>query len=161
MNSPSLVFVGFLAFAIGLIAGLRSLTAPAVTSWAAHLGWLNLRQTPLAFLGSTAAVGILTLLALVELITDKLPATPSRLKPLGLIARFVMGALSGAAVALAGANPLALGAILGAAGGIAGAFVGYQARTRLVQALKVPDLFVALLEDALAIGAGLFIASRL
>jgi uncharacterized membrane protein len=29
-------------FSIGIIAGLRSLTAPTVVSWAAHLGWLNL-----------------------------------------------------------------------------------------------------------------------
>ena len=30
-------------FSIGVIAGLRSLTAPALVSWAAHLGWLDLR----------------------------------------------------------------------------------------------------------------------
>jgi uncharacterized membrane protein len=170
MHAPSLLFVGFLAFAIGVIAGLRSLTAPAVTAWAAHLGWLNLRNTSLAFLGSTAAVAVLTLLALVELVTDKLPVTPSRLKPPGLIARFVMGGLSGAAVALAGAlvclianiqlHSLALGAVLGAAGGIAGAFAGYQVRTRLVRALKVPDFVIAVLEDLIAIAAGLCIVSR-
>jgi len=46
-------------------------------------------------------------------------------------------------------------------GGVAGAFAGYQARTRLVKGLKVPDLFIALPEDAIAIAAGLFIVSRL
>ena len=30
------------AFLIGFFAGLRSLTAPAVTAWAVHLGWLKL-----------------------------------------------------------------------------------------------------------------------
>jgi uncharacterized membrane protein len=160
MHPPSLLFVGFLAFVIGVIAGLRSLTAPAVTAWAAHLGWLNLRNTSLAFLGSTAAVAVLTFLALVELVTDKLPVTPSRLKAPGLIARFVMGGLSGAAVALAGVHSLALGAVLGAAGGIAGAFAGYQVRTRLVRALSVPDFVFAVLEDLVAIAAGLCIVSR-
>jgi uncharacterized membrane protein len=52
------------------------------------------------------------------------------------------------------------GGILGALGSIAGAVGGYQVRTRLVRALKVPDFIIACLEDAVAIGGGLFIASR-
>ena len=64
-----------LAFCIGVVAGLRSLTAPAVVAWAAHLGWMNLSASPLAFTGSAWAVGIFTLLALIELVTDQLPKT--------------------------------------------------------------------------------------
>ena len=66
------------AAAIGFVAGLRSLTAPAAVSWAVHLGWLNLQGSPLAFMGSTAAVAIFTFLALAELVADKLPMTPNR-----------------------------------------------------------------------------------
>lgn len=154
------ILVLLLAFLIGLVAGLRSLTAPAVVAWAAHLHWLNLEHTPLALLGSTAAVAVFTLAALVELVADKLPKTPSRTAPAGLIARFVFGALSAAALAATAGQSLALGAVLGAAGGLAGAFAGYQARTRSVKALSAPDYAVALLEDAVAIGAGLFLASR-
>jgi uncharacterized membrane protein len=149
-----------LAFLIGVVAGLRSLTAPAVVAWAAHRNWLNLNNTPLAFMGSTAAVAIFALLAVVELVADQLPSTPSRTKPPGLIARILLGGLSGASVALAGAQSIALGAILGAAGGIAGAFGGYEVRTRLVRALKVRDIVIAVLEDAVAIAGGLFIVSR-
>jgi len=149
-----------LAFLIGVVAGLRSLTAPAVVAWAAHRNWLNLQGTPLAFMGSTTALVIFVLLAIGELIADQLPNTPSRTKPPGLIARIVLGGLSGAAVAAAGAQSLAVGGILGAAGGIAGAFGGYQVRTRLVRALKVPDFVIACLEDVVAIGGGLFIVSR-
>jgi uncharacterized membrane protein len=149
-----------LAFLIGVVAGLRSLTAPAVVVWAAHRNWLNLNNTPLAFMGSTAAVAIFALLAVVELVADQLPSTPSRTKPPGLIARILLGGLSGASVALAGAQSIALGAILGAAGGIAGAFGGYEVRTRLVRALKVRDIVIAVLEDAVAIAGGLFIVSR-
>jgi uncharacterized membrane protein len=149
-----------LAFLIGVVSGLRSLTAPAVVSWAGHRNWLNLHNTPLSFIGSTAAVVIFVLLAIVELVADQLPSTPSRLQPPGLIARIILGGLSGAGVAVAGAQSIALGAILGAAGGIAGAFAGYEVRTRLVRALKVPDLVVALLEDAVAIGGGLLIVAR-
>ena len=149
-----------LAFLIGVIAGLRSLTAPAAVSWAAHRSWINLHNTPLSFMGMTAAVVVFSLGALAEIIADKLPSTPSRLKPPGLIGRIVFGGLSGACLSLAGSQSIAIGAVLGAVGGVAGAFAGYEVRTRLVKALKVPDLVIALLEDAVAIAGGLFIVTR-
>ena len=156
--TPSQVLL--LALLIGVVSGLRSVTAPAVVAWGAHLNWLNLRNTALSFMASTAAVVMFTLLALVELIADKLPSTPSRTEPVGLIARILLGGLSGACVAVSGAQSIVVGAVLGAVGGVAGAFAGYQARTRLVKALKVPDFVIALLGDAVAIGGGLLIVSR-
>jgi len=111
-------------------------------------------------MGSTAAVAIFSVLAVVELIVDKLPSAPSRTQPPGLIARFVCGALSGACVGVSAGSSVAPGAILGAVGGLAGAFAGYQWRTGLVRALKVPDFAIALLEDIIAIGGGLFIVTR-
>ena len=156
--SSSLVLV--FAFLIGAVGGLRSLTAPAAVAWAAHLGWIHLQSTPLAFMGSTAAVAVLTLMALGELIADKLPTTPSRLSALGMGARISLGVLSGACLALAGAQSLWVGGILGALGGVVGAFAGYNARVRSVRALNVPDFVVALVEDAVAIGSSLWIVSR-
>jgi len=149
-----------LALSIGIVAGLRSLTAPAAVAWAAHLGWINLHGTPLAFMGSAWAVAILTTLALAEFIADQLPSTPSRTAPVGLSARIVTGALSGACLGVAGGATLWQGALAGALGGIAGAFGGYQARVGLVRALRVPDFAVAIPEDLIAIGLGLFLASR-
>jgi uncharacterized membrane protein len=157
MTTP-VVFI--LAFGIGLVAGLRSMTAPAIVSWAAHLKWLSLQNSPLFFLGSTAAAYILAVCAVGELVVDKLPNTPSRTEPPGLIARTVMGGLSGAALSAAGNKSLAVGAMLGAVGGILGGFAGYQLRTRLVQALGIPALVVALMEDAVAIGGGFFLVTR-
>jgi uncharacterized membrane protein len=157
--APALVLL--VAFLIGVVCGLRSLTAPAAVAWAAHLGWIHLNNASrLQFLGSIAAVAVFTLFAIVELVADQLPAAPSRTAPPGLIARIVFGALCGAAIAVSGTQSIAMGALLGAAGGIAGAFAGYQARTRLVKALKVPDFVIATLEDAVAIGSGFFIVSR-
>jgi uncharacterized membrane protein len=156
--NPSEVLL--LAFLIGIVSGLRSLTAPAAVAWAANRSWLNLQNTPLSFMSSTPALVIFGLLAVVELVTDQLPSTPSRLKPPGLIARILLGGLSGSAVAVGGGQSLGLGAVLGAAGGIAGAFGGYRARTGLVRALKVPDFVIAFLEDAVAIAGGLFLVSR-
>jgi uncharacterized membrane protein len=156
--SPAEVLI--LAFLIGVIAGLRSLTAPAVVAYAAHQHWLRLEGTPLAFMGSTAALIIFVLLALVELVTDQLPSTPPRTKGPGLIARIVLGGLSGTCVAVAGASGALFGALLGIAGAPAGTFGGYQARTGLVKALKVRDFVIATLEDLVAIAGGLFIVSR-
>jgi uncharacterized membrane protein len=156
----SATFVLVLAFAIGIVSGMRSLTAPAVAAWATHRNWLNLAGSRLAFMGSTAALAIFTVLAIAELIADKLPSTPSRTAPVGLIARFLCGALSGACVGVSAGQAPTFGAIFGAAGGLAGAFAGYQWRTGLVKALKVQDFVIALLEDAIAIGAALFIVSR-
>src|SRR6266404_7283059 len=156
--NPSQVLL--LAFLIGVIGGLRTMTALAVVAWAANRHWLNLHSSPLAFMGSTAAVAVFTVLALGELVVDKLPSTPNRTKLLGLIGRSVTGGLSGAAVAASGAQSIALGAGLGVAGAIAGAFAGHEVRERLVRALKVPDFVAALLEDAVAIAGGLLIVSR-
>jgi len=152
-------YVLLLAFLIGLFNGLRSLTPPAVTAWAAHLGWLKLRS-PLSWLGTTPAAVIFTVLAVVELVSDKLPKTPSRTAPPGLIARIVMGGFTGACVATAGGQGLPLGAILGIAGALAGTFGGYQVRTRLVKALGTPDYVIAVLEDLVTIGGSLWVVSR-
>jgi uncharacterized membrane protein len=141
-----------LALCIGIVAGLRALTAPALVSWAAHLGWLHLEGTPLAFMGSTIAVAIFTLAALVEYVTDQLPKTPARTVPPQLIARIIMGALSGACVGLSGGASLLAGAISGAIGAVIGTFGGYYLRKGLVNGLKVKDIFIAIPEDLVAIG---------
>jgi len=157
MNSSQVLL---LAFLIGVIAGLRAMTAPAVVAWAANRHWLNLHNSPLDLMGSIAAVVVFTLGALGELVIDKLPSTANRTRLLGLIGRGVLGGLSGAAVAASGEQSIAPGVVLGVAGAIAGAFAGYEVRTRLVRALKVPDYVIALFEDAVAIGGGFLIVSR-
>ena len=80
-----------LALAIGVIAGLRAMTAPAMVSFAAWFGWLPLEGTPLAFMASTWAFGIFTLLALFELVNDQRPSTPSRKVPAQFGGRIVAG----------------------------------------------------------------------
>ena len=152
--------IALLAFGIGVVAGLRSLTAPAVVAWAAHLGWLHLQGSPLAFVASIWAVGIFTVLAVVELITDQLPATPARTAAVPLTARIVMGLLTGACLGVAGGASLFLGGLLGAVGALAGAFGGYKARVGLVRALRTPDYAIAIPEDLVAIALGLLLVSR-
>ena len=157
MNSG---FALFLTFGIGVVAGLRSMTAPAIVAWAAHLGWISLSGSPLAFMGSAWAVGIFTLGALAEFVADQLPTTPARTTAGPLAARIVMGSLTGACLGTAGGASLWLGALIGAIGAIAGGFGGYQARVGLVQGLHLPDIAIAIPEDLIAIGLGLFLVSR-
>lgn len=148
------------AFGIGVTAGLRSLTPPAVAAWAAYLGWLNLSNTPLAFMGSIITVVIFSLLALFELFADLQPSTPKRTAPVPLIARILMGGLCGACICAAGHQSLIIGAILGSIGGIIGAFAGYEIRRRLVAGLNIKDLFIALVEDCITIALAFFFVSR-
>ena len=143
-----------------MVAGLRSMTAPAVVAWAAHLGWMNLSGSPLAFMGSRWSVIVFTILALGEFVGDLLPATPARTAAFPLIARIVIGAGVGASVAVAGGFLLWLGAACGVIGAVAGAFGGYRARTRLVRELHVPDAAIAIPEDLIAVGLGLLLVTR-
>jgi uncharacterized membrane protein len=147
-----------LAFLIGAVTGLRALAPAAVVSWAAHLGWLQLQGTFVAFLGAAVTPYILSVLALVELITDKLPSTPSRKIPMQFGARIAMGALSGAALA-APAGVWIGGLVAGIVGAIVGTLAGAELRGRLSRAIG-KDLPIALLEDAVAIGGALLIVSR-
>ena len=149
-----------LAFGIGVVAGLRSMTAPAVVAWGARLGWLKLAGTSLAFMSSPLVVGFFTLGALGEFVADLLPKTSARTAPGPLIARIVMGGLTGACLTLAGGSSAVIGAILGAIGAVVGAYAGYHARAGLVGALRAPDLAIAIPEDLVAIGLGLLLISR-
>ena len=148
-----------LAFLIGVIAGLRSLTAPAVLSWAASLGWLHLENTGLAFLAYARTRYLLSVLAIVELVADKLPGTPSRRAPASFAARLVTGGLCGAAFGAAGPSRIG-GLLAGVVGGIGGILGGHEFRVRLVKATGGNDLPIALVEDVIAIGGALLIAMR-
>lgn len=144
------------AFLIGIVAGLRAITAPTMVSWAARLGILSLGDTWLGWLGYQWTPWIFTVLALAEIVNDKLPATPSRKVPPQFITRVLTGALSGCAIGTAHGTGVA-GALLGAVGAVAGTLGGAEFRGRLVQAIGGNDLPIALLEDCIAVGSGILI----
>lgn len=147
------------AFLLGCICGLRSMTAPAVVAWGAHLGWLHLEGSLLAFFANKISLVLFSLFALGELIADKLPFIPPRTQagPLGV--RILFGAVCGAAVCISVGASLMGGAVLGGLGGIAGAFAGYHYRRRLSS--MVPDILLALIEDLVAVGGGFLLVSHL
>ena len=148
-----------LALLIGVVAGLRAMTAPAAISWAAHLGWLHLGDSWLAFLGYVFTPWIFTALAIVELITDQLPSTPSRKVPVQFGTRVVMGALCGAAVGISGGWALG-GAVAGVIGAGIGTLAGADIRTRLARIFG-QDRPAAIIEDVVAIVAAVLIVAAL
>ena len=148
-----------LAFLIGIVAGLRAMTAPALASWAARVGWLKVQGTPFAWMGAAVTPWIFTLAAIGELVNDKLPKTGSRKAPPQFIARIVMGALSGATVGAGGGSWVG-GLIAGSIGAVVGTFGGYELRSRLARAIG-RDLPAALIEDVVAIVLGFFAVSAL
>jgi uncharacterized membrane protein len=133
------------AFFVGLVAGLRATLAPAGVSWAVRLGVIGVANSPLAFMGYKYTPVIFTVLAVGELINDKLPKTPSRKAPPGFIARILSGALVGATIG-ASSQMLALGLVAGAAGAVAGTLGGSAVRAKLAAQFH-RDLPAALIED--------------
>jgi uncharacterized membrane protein len=152
-----------LSFLIGFVDGLRSMTAPAIVCWAAHFGWLHFAGTNFAFIDHRSTLIVFTLLAIVELVLDKLPNTPARTAAVGLTARIVLGGASGLALATgAGISvSLPLAGVIASIGAIAGAFGGYHIRHAVVLRTHLPDFVAAIAEDAITIAGGLLIVSHI
>jgi uncharacterized membrane protein len=146
-----------LALLIGVVAGLRAFTAPAVLAWAAFLNWINLSGTWASWMGHWITVAILTVVAVAELVSDKMPTLPSRKSAPQFLVRLASGAFSGAVLGTAwGYRWGSLGA--GLIGAVIGTILGYEIRTRLVAANGGRDRPVALGEDLFAAAAGITVA---
>jgi uncharacterized membrane protein len=146
-----------LALLIGVVAGLRALTAPAAVSFAARFCHLGLAGTPLAFMGYKWTPWIFGAFAVAELVGDQLPGTPSRKVPMQFGARIVMGGLAGGAIG-ASKEMMVAGIIAGIAGAIIGTLGGAAARTWLAGKFR-QDRPAALIEDVIAIGGAILIVS--
>jgi uncharacterized membrane protein len=162
LNGPTIqernaAMIVLLALLIGIVAGLRAMMAPAITSFAARFGGLALAGTPLAFMGYAWTPWIFGIAALGELVTDMLPSTPSRKIPVQFGTRIVMGALSGACIGAAH-DSLVIGLVAGAVGAVLGTLGGSAARTKMAAAFR-SDRPAALIEDVVAIVLGVVVVS--
>lgn len=128
----------------GLIAGLRSLSAPAAVSAALTD----------EFAIAAEVTPALRALAAGEMLADKLPFMPSRTAPLPLAGRALFGALAGMALAAAYRRNLLAGALLAGGAAIASSYAGLALRSSASRRLGVPDQLVALVEDAVVVAAG-------
>ena len=148
------------AFQIGVIAGMRTMTAPALVSYKlAHTNPSRstgpvLPDSRLHFLTSPTTANVLAVMAVGELVADKMPQAAARIGQPQIWGRIGSGALSAAALTEADGNSARVGAVVGALGAVAGSFAFFHLRRWLTQEKDLPDLWVALAEDALTIGAG-------
>ncbi len=152
-TSTDLLPLATRALTIGVVAGLRSMTPLAILALRRDSTPSNARWRDWPVLNSGKGRGGLIVSGLGEVVGDKLPATPSRLKLLPLMGRMTFGGVAGAAIGSEsnGTQPMLIGALIGAIGGLMGSFAGYHVRHAIVSGTKIPDLVVALGEDAIAI----------
>ena len=139
-----------LSFLIGMIAGMRPLTAAAAVSWAAFSGRIDVADGLLAFLAYPLTPWIISVLAVAEIAGDKLASSPSRKVAVQFVTRLATGALPGAAGGAASGWALG-GAMLGVTGSVVGTYGGAAARSWLA-GLSGSDFPGALLEDFVAVG---------
>lgn len=136
---------------LGAITGLRTFTPMAVLCWFAYRGDLPVDDTWASWSGKLAAVIIFSVLAVGELIGDKLPRIPDRVASFPLVSRVFFGGLVGAIVATGLDGSVIEGVLLGVGGALIGAFGGFLIRRELVAQLGCNDWQVAVAEDAIAI----------
>lgn len=151
--------VAVLVFAllIGVIAGLRAMTAPAAVAWGAFLGWIDVDGKWSEWVAHPITVTVLTILLVGELITDQLPKTPSRKVPPQFLARLVAGGFAGAVIGSASFHTF-IGTGAGMIGAVLGTLAGAELRTRIAAARGGNDRPGAFLEDALAVVGGFLVA---
>ena len=137
-------------FGLGVVAGMRSLTAPAILrTWLSRQR--HLAPTPL---DRVATPTVMAVIATGELVADKLPFTPDRTCPPSVAFRALSGALVGGSFCAANRRSPVVGALVGAAGAVAATYGAFYLRRYLVKERGLPDVVVALVEDAAANALG-------
>ncbi|MEJ5963357.1 DUF4126 family protein [Pedobacter immunditicola] len=140
------------AIATGWLAGMRSVSALAISAnLASHAGFFKPKTPLIRFLKKPAVQITSYILAAGEMVGDKLPATPDRIKPVPLTGRALMGALSGAVIySLARRNPVT-GALIASTVAVASTYTMYYLRKKIKATTNAPDLALGLAEDAIVI----------
>lgn len=137
------------------LTGARTLAAPALLS--RHLSkypMRRLKRTRFAILQSPRTARVLTTLAAGEMIGDKLPMTPARIRPSALVGRGLSGALVGAALYARQRRSPLRGGVLGTLGALAGAYATYYGRQQLGERTLIPDPVWGGVEDLLVVKLG-------
>jgi uncharacterized membrane protein len=146
---------------LGVLAGMRSMAAPATLGQLSRKGALAGVDGPLALVTSSRYVPATSVLAIGELIADKLPFTQNRTAARPLLGRALTGAFSGAVVCSAKKRSVLAGALIGGAAAVGAAYGAYELRKQAVRQLHLPDTVVALAEDALVGATGAALVTRL
>jgi len=144
---------------IGLLAGMRSASAPAITGYIlSHHKSKALAKSGLSFMQTNAIANGLKYMAVLEFVGDKLPFAADRIKPVSITARCLSGALAGAGIFKASGGNAWLGAFLGGSTAVASTFGSFLLRKATVKTSGIVDPIIGAIEDALVVGAGVGIA---
>jgi uncharacterized membrane protein len=141
---------------LGLVTGLRTFTPMAILCWFAYFGHLPINDDWTAWVPKLSTAIVFSVLAIGELIGDKLPQIPGRTSLGPMLGRLGFGGLAGAIVAAGLDGSVVEGVVLAMAGALIGTFGGYLIRRDVVQHLQCKDWYVALAEDAIAICCAIF-----
>jgi uncharacterized membrane protein len=147
------------ALALGAVSGMRSMMAPAVISWSAKRSGLDLESGPFSAFKGPGIAKTAAALVMGEMIADKTPFVPDRTDPAALIGRAVAGGAAGAAVFQARHKSVVVGALVGAAAAVGAAYATYHLRKKTAAYFHISDRAVALIEDGIALTAGLIAVS--
>jgi len=137
------------------------MAAPALVAQLSRKGALAGLPSSLAFVTGPRFLRSASVLAVGELVADKLPFTPNRTAADPLLGRALMGGASGAVICLAKRRSVLAGALIGATAAAGSAYGAYELRRQAVQRLRLPDIVIALAEDAVVGAAGAALVSRL
>lgn len=144
---------------IGIIAGMRSMMAPAAAATFLH----RKRKTPGnavldKIFTSSAGLKVLNALAAGELMGDKLPTAPNRIATPGLVGRIVTGSLAAASISKANNKNVIAGALIGGGVAAASTYAFFYLRRYISSHPKVKDYFTGAAEDAVALGLSALVA---
>jgi uncharacterized membrane protein len=143
------------AISLGILAGMRTFAAPVVVNqMLSQHPSKALAVSPLKFMRSKPAAIGFAVLAAGECVGDKLPFTPNRIEPGGIIGRCVSGGLAGATIFRASNYHPVLGALIGSSSALLGTFGCYFLRKEIGKQTKISDPYIGAAEDLLAITLG-------
>jgi len=147
------------SLALGVIAGMRAVSAPAIAS---HLlsrnKSIHLLHSGINFMQSDSWAAGLKVMAVAELIADKMPFTPARTKPLGIAGRALSGSLCGAAISKANGSSVIAGMAIGTGAAIVSTFACYFLRREIGKRAHIDDPILGAIEDSVVLAGGLILA---
>lgn len=150
------------AGAVGVLAGMRSISAPAVvTDYLAKRPDTVTAGAPLHYLSSPWVGRSLRALAAGEMVADKLPIVPERTSPPSAMARTLSGGLAGALLGMMYQHNALLTGLVGAAAATGTTYGMYRLRKQASEETAVPDAAWGILEDMLVLGVGYYVRRTL
>jgi uncharacterized membrane protein len=140
---------------LGIVAAMRTWSSITFVSFRLSRDNENaVSGTIFSPLASPLATTTAGAIAASELIADKLPILPNRIRPDIWVGRTIIGAVVGAAWARASRNHTVAGAIAGGAAAAVATYALYHLRRAATTQLHIPDPLVGLTEDIALLGIG-------